>query len=93
MKNVDVPRNTGKISRFDSFLSVLGGICGVFTLVCYGSYFVKIMIFPEGALPLAACLLVFAGLFLPFFLRRFNRRLLGRAYVPIKAVYSFLRFA
>lgn len=77
-------------SRFDSFLTVLGGICGVFTLICYGSYFVKIMIFPEGTLPIAACLLVFTGLFVPFFTRRHLRRFLKRAYIPIKAVYSFV---
>lgn len=65
----------------------------MFTLVCYGSYFIKIMIFPEGALPLAACLLVFAGLLLPFFFRKSIRRLLKRAYVPIKAVYSFALLA
>lgn len=78
------------VSRFDSILTVVGLICGVFTLICYGSYFVKIMIFPEGSLPIAACLLVFAGLFVPFFARRFWRRLLKGAYIPLKAVYSFV---
>lgn len=83
-------QNGESISRIDSFLSVLGGICGVFALVCYGSYFVKIVIFPEGTLPLVACLLVFVGLLVPFFSRKLLRRGLKRAYIPLKAVYSFV---
>lgn len=88
MKRISLFRDGESHSRFDTFLTLLGFVCGVFTLICYGSYFVKIMIFPEGTLPIAACLLVFAGLLVPFFTRRFLRRILKRAYIPFKAVYS-----
>lgn len=90
MKKSSLFKEKSGASRLDSFLTVLGFVCGVFTLVCYGSYFIKIMIFPEGTLPIVACLLVFVGLFVPFLARRFWRRLLKRAYVPLKAVYSFV---
>ncbi len=90
MKKSSLFKEDPGASRLDSFLTVFGFVCGVFTLVCYGSYFIKIMIFPEGTLPIAACLLVFAGLLVPFLARRPLRSFLKRAYIPIKAVYSFV---
>ena len=73
--------------RIDSVLSVLGVVFGAFTLLVFGTYFVKITIFPEGTLPVVACLLVFAGLAIPLALRRRLRVWLKKIYVPAKAVY------
>lgn len=82
-----------KRGRFDVILSVIGYVCGVFTLAVFGAYFVKIMIFPEGTLPIVACVLVFAGLGIPFVFRRFLRRRLKRLYLPAKTVYTLVLLA
>jgi uncharacterized SAM-binding protein YcdF (DUF218 family) len=79
-----------KKGRPDVILSVLCLVFGAFTFLCFGVYFVKIMIFPEGALPVVACLLVFIWLFVPLVLRRFFRRVLGKAYIPVKAAYALI---
>ena len=76
-------------SRLDKILSAVGWLCGAFTLAVFGSYFVKITIFPEGTLPVVACLLVFAWLALPLVLRRALRRLLKKLWLPAKAAYVF----
>lgn len=73
--------------RIDRVLTAIGYIFGVFTLAVFGAYFVKITIFPEGTLPLVACLLVFAGLALPLLLRRQLRRWLKKLFLPAKAIY------
>ena len=76
--------------RLDSVLSILAVVFGAFTLLVFGTYFVKITIFPEGTLPVVACLLVFAWLALPLIFRERLRRALGKLFVPAKAVYVFV---
>ena len=76
--------------RVDRALSVLAFIFGAFTFLVFGTYFVKITVFPEGTLPVVACVLVFAGLLIPLLFRRQFRKLLKKLYVPAKAIYTFV---
>lgn len=76
--------------RLDRVLTILGVVFGAFTLLVFGTYFVKITVFPEGTLPVVACLLVFAWLAIPLFLRRPLRRKLKKLYLPAKAAYVFV---
>ena len=81
------------LERFDLVLTVIGLLCGVMTFAVFGAYFVKISIYPEGKLPMIACLLVFAGLGAPLFLRKKLRKWLKKLYIPAKAVYTFVILA
>ena len=84
----DKPANAA--GRVDHILSVVAVVCGILTTAVFGAYFVKITIFPEGALPIVACLLVFAWIFIPFAFRRTLRRRLKNLFIPAKAVYAFV---
>ena len=89
LENSPAPRRTGNkaAERIDRILTAIGFICGAFTLLVFGSYFVKITVFPEGTLPVVACILVFAWLALPFILRRVLRRKPKKLYLTLKAAY------
>ncbi len=74
------------MKKFDSILSKIYLILGVFVIICFASYFLKLIISPEGTLPWIATTSVMAGVTVPFLLRRQLRRLLGKLYVPLKAI-------
>lgn len=72
--------------KLDRLLTWIYLICGGFTLVCFGAYFIKLFISPEGILPRIATMAVLIVVTVPFLLRRQLKKLLKRAYVPLKAV-------
>lgn len=72
---------------YDKILSILCAVGGAFALVCYGSYLIKLILFPEGALPLLSVFIVFLGVTVPVLLRKHIRRLTGRAYIVLKSVF------
>ncbi len=61
-------------------------ISGLFTLVCFGSYFIKLIISPEGTLPWIATSTVICTVTLPYIFRKQLKRLLKRAYIPLAAL-------
>lgn len=77
--------NTSKTDRIFSRLYV---IFGAFTLICFGSYLLKLIISPEGLFPLAVTLLVMLGVTLPYVIRKFLRAKLGKVYLGIKIFMS-----
>ncbi len=76
------------ISKPDKIFSRLYRIFGAFTLICFGSYLLKLFISPEGTFPLFVTLTVMFGVALPFVFRKFLRKRLGKVYLWIKAVMS-----
>lgn len=72
--------------KFDSVLTKLYIIFAAFVLLCFGVYFIKLVIHPEGTLPWAAVITVLCAVIIPFFFRRSLRCVLRAAYIPIKAV-------
>ena len=75
-------------SKTDRIFSRLYRIFGLFTLICFGSYLLKLIISPEGAFPLFITLTVMIGVILPYLLRQFLRARLGKIYLCIKIVMS-----
>lgn len=75
------------MKRYDKILSVLILISGAFAVFCYGSYLVKLIIHPEGALPLASAIIVITGVCVPIALRKQIKRLTGRAYTVLKTLF------
>lgn len=74
------------MNKVDKILSRLYLIFGAFVIVCFGSYFIKLIISSEGTLPWVATTSAMTAVALPFLFRRQLRRLLGRAYVFLKGV-------
>lgn len=70
----------------DKIFSKLYRIFGAFVFISFASYFLKLIISPEGSLPWVATTTVMAAVALPFIFRRQLRNLLKKAYVPLKAV-------
>jgi uncharacterized SAM-binding protein YcdF (DUF218 family) len=70
----------------DKLFSKLYRIFGSFVFVSFASYFLKLIISSEGNLPWVATTTVMAAVALPFIFRRQLRRVLKRAYVPLKTV-------
>ena len=75
-------------SKTDKIFSRLYRIFGVFTLICFGSYLIKLIISPEGAFPLFVTLTVMLGVILPYVLRKFLRAKLGKVYHFGKIIMS-----
>ncbi len=75
-------------SKTDRVFSRLYRVFGIFTLVCFGSYLLKLIIAPEGTFPLFVTLTVMLGVILPYLFRKFFRAHLGKIYLPIKAFMS-----
>ena len=68
-------------------------MCGSFALVCFSSYLIKLLFYPEGALAYFAALFVVLGVGVPFLLRKPLRRLLKKAYPILKCIICvFLLF-
>ncbi len=77
-----------KNSRTDRVFSCLYGIFGIFTVVCFASYLLKLMLHPEGAFPLFVTVAIICGITLPFLLRKFLRTHLKKAYLFLKILMS-----
>lgn len=75
------------MKTYDKILSILTAVSGAFALICYGSYLIKLIMFPEGALPLLSTFIVIFGVTVPTVLRKHIRRLTGRAYIVLKSVF------
>ncbi len=74
------------MSRLDRALSRIYAVLGSVVFVCFFTYFVKLIFSPEAYLPYFVCALVLAVTALPYVFRVRLRRLLGQAFVPLKAV-------
>ena len=68
------------MKKYDKILSILIIISGAFALVCYVSYFIKLFVYPEGTLPIIACVTVILGVCLPISLDKYIRKLTKKAY-------------
>ena len=67
-------------SKTDKIFSRIYRIFGAFTLICFGSYLLKLIISPEGLFPLFITLLVMFGVALPYVFRKLLRAKLGKVY-------------
>lgn len=76
------------ISKTDKIFSKIYRIFGVFTLICFGSYLLKLIISPEGLFPLFVTLTVMLGVILPYVFRKLLRARLGKVYLGIKVFMS-----
>lgn len=76
------------MKKYDKILNVLAKFAGIFALICYGLYFIKIIVFPEGLLSYIACFIVLIGIIIPFVFNDKIRNILGKAYLPVKTVYA-----
>lgn len=74
------------MSRFDKVLSRLYAVLGSVVFVCFFAYLVKLIFSPEAYLPYFVCIFMLCAVALPYIFRARLRRLLSRAYVPLKAV-------
>ncbi len=75
-------------SKSDKIFSRIYRIFGIFTLICFGSYLLKLIIAPEGLFALCVTLTVMLGVILPYLLRKFLRARLGKVYLGIKILMS-----
>lgn len=75
-------------SKTDKLFSKIYVIFGIFTLICFGSYLIKLIISPEGAFPLFVTLTVMCGVTLPFLFRKFLKAKLGKFYHFMKIFMS-----
>ncbi len=75
-------------SKTDKIFSRIYRIFGVFTLICFASYLLKLIISPEGTFPLFITLTVMLGVILPYLFRRVLRARLGKIYLYIKIFMS-----
>ena len=78
------------MSRSDKIFSRLYLIFGSFVFTCFFTYFVKLLFSPEAILPYFATAIMICVTAIPFLFRKKLRRLLGKAYVPLKGTMSVL---
>ena len=74
------------VTRADKIFSYIYRWAGAFVLICFGSYFLKLIISPEGTLPWVATTTVILAVSLPYIFRSRLRTLLGKVYLPLKAL-------
>ena len=74
------------MQKLDRIFSKLYCIFGAFVVICFGSYFIKLIISAEGTLPWIATTSAMSAVLIPFFFRHNLRALLKKAYVPLKGV-------
>ncbi len=74
------------MTRLDSALSKIYRILGAFAIVCFGSFFIKLIKSPEGILGWAVTVGVLSAVCIPFIFRKKLRKILKGCYVPLKAV-------
>ena len=75
-------------SKTDKAFSRIYIIFGIFTIICFASYLLKLIISPEGMFPLFVTLTVILGVTLPYVFRKFLRARLGKIYLYIKIFMS-----
>lgn len=75
-------------SKTDKVFSRIYRVFGIFTLICFGSYLLKLIIAPEGMFALFVTLAVMLGVLLPYLFRGFLRSRLGKTYLPLKIFMS-----
>lgn len=85
MKNIET---MNYISKTDKIFSHIYRVFGIFTLICFASYLLKLILAPEGTFPLFVTLTVMLGVLLPYCFRRFLRSRLGNIYLGIKILMS-----
>jgi len=76
------------MSKSDRVFSCLYALFGGFTFLCFFTYFVKLLFSPEAVLPYFATTFMICVTALPFLFRKKLRRILRRAYLPLKAMMS-----
>lgn len=76
------------MQKADRIFSKLYAIFGAFVVICFGSYFIKLIISSEGTLPWIATTSALTAVLVPYFFRVPLRRILKKAYVPLKGVMS-----
>lgn len=74
------------MSRFDKVLSRLYAVLGSAVFVCFFAYLVKLIFSPEAYLPYFVCIFMLCAVALPWVFEKRLRKLLGRAYLPLKAL-------
>ncbi len=74
------------MKKLDRVFTYLYRIFGTFVFVCFFSYFMKLVISPEGTLPWFATTFMMLFVGLPVIFRKSLRRLLGKAYTVLKGV-------
>lgn len=75
-------------SKTDKIFSVIYRVFGLFTVICFASYLLKLIISPEGLFPLFITLAVILGVTVPYFFRKFLRARLGKVYSCAKIFMS-----
>lgn len=76
------------VTKTDKAFSYIYGVSGIFTVICFASYLLKLIISPEGAFPLFVTVTVILGVTLPFLLRKILRSRLKKFYLYIKILMS-----
>lgn len=76
------------MTKTDKLFSRLYRIFGAFTLICFASYLIKLMVAPEGTFALVLTLTVLCGVALPYLFRKPLRARLGRIYLWLKILMS-----
>ncbi|MBR5632830.1 MAG: YdcF family protein [Clostridia bacterium] len=74
------------MKKADKLFSKFYLIFGVFVLISFASYFLKLVISAEGTLPWVVTTGVMAAVILPFVFRKLLRKILKKAYVPLKGI-------
>lgn len=77
-----------QFSKTDKAFSRIYRVFGLFTMICFGSYLLKLIIAPEGLFPVFVTLTVMLGVILPYLFRKLLRAKLGRIYFLIKVLMS-----
>ncbi len=73
-------------TKLDRVLGLIYRIFGIFALVCFCAYTIKLLFSPEGLLPPVACAAVICGVTVPALLNKKLRVWLRCAYLPLKAL-------
>ncbi len=80
--------NVSYYSKTDRAFSVVYRLSGLFTVICFASYLLKLIISPEGLFPLFITLSAIFAVTLPYLFRRFLRAKLGKIYLYGKIIMS-----
>lgn len=75
--------------RTDKILTYCYLVFGAFTLICFGSYFIKQIFISEGMIPLILTTAAIIAVTVPFLFRKQLRKALKKCYIPLKGVMCF----
>lgn len=73
---------------YDKIISAIFAVTATFTLICYGSYFLKLFIYSEGMLPVIISVFVIAAILLPIIFREKLKQILKKYYIVFKTIYT-----